>query len=176
MRNCINHSSNEDLKFIHQEKSAGKNVQYDTFKSIHGVLKVMRKEKEEHIATLRSQNLVINSIWNFVIVLTKGYWFVYNFCIRYMDNTLATNKNLLLWKRKHTSQCFASGNEQTLGHVVGGCNSHLREGRFNWRHDSILINLANSLKVYSDVQLYVDNDNFRSPSIITRDDQRPDCY
>ena len=53
-------------------------------------------------------------------------------------------------------------------------NSHLREGRFNLRHDSILVNLANSLKVYSDVQLYVDNDNFRSPSIVAGDDQRPD--
>ena len=44
----------------------------------------------------------------------------------------------------------------------------------NWRHDSILINLANSLKVYSDVQFYVGNDNFLSPSIITGDNQRPD--
>ena len=69
---------------------------------------------------------------------------------------------------------FACGNEQTLGHVARGCNRHLREGRFNWRHDSILVNLANSLKVYSDVQLYVDNYNFRSPSIITGDDQGPD--
>ena len=91
-----------------------------------------------------------------------------------MNNTLATNKNLLLWKKKHTSQCFACSNEQTLGHVAGGCNSHLREGRFNWQHDSILVNLANSLKVYSNVQLYVDNDKFRSPSIITGDDQRLD--
>ena len=79
-----------------------------------------------------------------------------------------------MWKKKHTSQCFACGNEQTLGHVAGGCNSHLREGRFNWRHNSILVNLANSLKVYSDVQLYVDNDKFQSPSIITGDDQIPD--
>ena len=91
-----------------------------------------------------------------------------------MNNTLETNKNLLLWKKEHTSQCFACSNEQTLGHVVRGCNSHLIEGRFNWRHDSILVNLANSLKVYRDVQLYVDNNNFRSPSIITGDDQRPD--
>ena len=181
MRNCINNSSNEDLKFIHQETSQGKNVQYDMFKSTREVLKVMRKEKEEHIATLSSQNLVINSIWNFVMVSTKAHWFsaldslpkIYIY-IRYMNNTLATNKNLLLWKKKHTSQCFACGNEQTLGHVAGGCNSHLREERFNWRHNSILVNLANSLKVYSDVQLYVDNDKFQSPSIITGDDQIPD--
>ena len=58
--------------------------------------------------------------------------------------------------------------------LIPGCNSHLREGRFNWRHDSILVNLANSLKVYSNVQLDVDNDKFPSPSIITGDDQRPD--
>ena len=75
IRNCINKSSNEDLIFIHQETSWGKNVQYDTFKSTREVLKVMRKEKEDHIATLSCQNLVINSIWNFVMVSTKAYWF-----------------------------------------------------------------------------------------------------
>ena len=100
IRNCINNSSNEDLKFIHQEASQGKNVQYDMFKSTREVLKVMRKEKEEHIATLSSQNLIINSIWNFVMVLTQAYWFsaldslpknVYNFCIRYIKNN-ASNK------------------------------------------------------------------------------------
>ena len=76
----------------------------------------MRKEKEEHIATLSSQNLVINSISNFVMASTKELWFsaldslpknIYNFCVRYMNNTLSTNKNLLLWKKKHTLQCFA---------------------------------------------------------------------
>ena len=46
IRNCISNSSNEDLKFIHQETSQGKNVQYDTFKSTHEVLKVMQKEKK----------------------------------------------------------------------------------------------------------------------------------
>ena len=77
-------------------------------------------------------------------------------------------------EKKHAWQCFACSNEQTLGHLAGGSNGQLRVGRFNWRHYSILINLANSLKVYSDVQLYVDNDNFRSPLIIRGDDQRPD--
>ena len=62
IRNCINNSSNEDLKFIHQETSQGKNVQYDTFKSTREVLKVMRKEKQEHISTLSSQNLVIREL------------------------------------------------------------------------------------------------------------------
>ena len=38
------------------------------FKSNREVLKVMLKEKEEHIATLTFQNLVINSLWNFFMV------------------------------------------------------------------------------------------------------------
>ena len=41
------------------------------FKSTREVLKVMWKEKEEQIETLSSQNLVINSIWNFVMVSTN---------------------------------------------------------------------------------------------------------
>ena len=128
IRNCINNSSNEDLKFIHQETSKGKNVQYDTFKSTHEVLKVTRKEKEEHIATLSSQNLIINSIWNFVMVSTKAYWFsaldslpknIYNFCIRYMNNTLATNENLLLWKRNILRNALPAVTSKLLVTLLG---------------------------------------------------------
>ena len=100
-RNCMNNSSNEDHKFIHQETSQGKNVQYDTCKSTREVLKVMRKEKEEHIATLSSQNLIMNSIWNFIMVSTKAYWFsaldslpknVYNFCVTEIHEQHVSNK------------------------------------------------------------------------------------
>ena len=42
-------------------------------------------------------------------------------------------------------------------------------------HDSILVNLvANLVKVSTDVQLYVDNNNFKSLSIITGDYFKPD--
>ena len=41
------------------------------FKSTLEVLKVMWKEKEEQRETLSSQNLIINSIWNFVMVSTN---------------------------------------------------------------------------------------------------------
>ena len=61
----------------------------------------MRKEKEEHIATLSSQNLVMNSIWNFVMVSTKAYWFsaldslpknVYNLCVTEIHEQHVSNK------------------------------------------------------------------------------------
>ena len=41
VRNCINNSSNENLKFIYHKASQGKIVQYDMFKSTREVLKVM---------------------------------------------------------------------------------------------------------------------------------------
>ena len=69
----MNNSGNENLKFIHQQTSQGKNVQYDTFKSTREVLKVMRKEKVEHVATPSSQNLVINSIWIFAMVYRQKH-------------------------------------------------------------------------------------------------------
>ena len=52
----------------------------------------------------------------------------------------------------------------------------MNEGRWNWRHDSILINIARMLAKIQGVIVYcdVDGTEFQTPSVITGEIKRPD--
>ena len=79
------------------------------------------------------------------------------------------------WKKKDNSLCFSCLQPQTLQHAVSGCKIHLKEGRYNWRHDSILKTLADFIiSVNKQVEIYVDLDLPGSPSIVTGESERPD--
>ena len=47
------------------------------------------------------------------------------------------------------------------------------ESRYNWRHDSILLNIYKTIKSQG-LQAFVDIEGYPNPSIITADEQRPD--
>ncbi|CAB3992804.1 Hypothetical predicted protein, partial [Paramuricea clavata] len=97
---------------------------------------------------------------------------IYNFTIRYINNSLPTRKNLSRWGLSSSSECsFCLGLESLL-HVVAGCQCYL--DRFTWRHNSILNFLANTLQTVNGSALYADVPGFKSPSIITGDTYRPD--
>ena len=57
---------------------------------------------------------------------------------------------------------------------MAGCKTYLNEGRFTWRHDSVLNLIASTLKSLNYFNLYVDLPGYLSPSIITGDTLRPD--
>ena len=69
------------------------------------------------------------------------------------------------------SFCFSP---ETLMHVISGCKEYLNEGRFTWRHDSLLNFIASSLTCVKGSKLYVDLPGFITPSVITSDELRPD--
>ena len=75
---------------------------------------------------------------------------------------------MAMWKKTSTSFCKFCLNSQTLQHVVSGCKVYLHEGRYNWRHDSILKNLVTYLKRIRG------NLSFELPSVITGEERRPD--
>ena len=133
---------------------------------------------------MTTQKLVIKSIWNqadnhfnniywrkTINILPKN---IYSFVIRYLNNTLANATNTLKWKVRTKPYCNFCHARQTLGHVGGSCSLFLREKRYTWRHDSVLLNIAKSIPRDQNITLYVDLDMFASPSIISGDEQRPD--
>jgi len=99
---------------------------------------------------------------------------IYNFTVRYLNNTLANATNCFIWKTKSSPFCHYCSNRQTLGHVVGGCQTFLEEKRYTWRHNSVLQNIASSIPRDNLTELFVDLVGFQSPSIITGDQKRPD--
>ena len=64
---------------------------------------------------------------------------------------------------------------QTLQHVVSGCSAHLQQGRYNWRHDSVLKTIADFIQSCNpELDIYCDINDYPSPSIITGEQLRPD--
>ena len=180
LRNFLSKSPNENLKYIHKDTSNHVNIQYDRFRSTREVLKKKRDDESNRITNeLMSSGLVLRSMWNFSLSTARKYWYtafenmpknIYNFTMR-VNNTPPTMKNMKMWKKLYSSDCKFCQQTQTLGHVVDGC---IREGRYSWRHDSIIVNMAKFITALKNVQVFADFDQYTSPSMITGEDLRPD--
>ena len=68
--------------------------------------------------------------------------FLTNACI----DTLPTNSNLNRWKKRNSPNCQLCGNRETLLHVLNNCRTMLDQGRYTWRHNSVLNYLFKVLK------------------------------
>ena len=139
--------------------------------------------KERLIHNLPSQGALLSFLLDHSFKKLHGIWSlaqsnlptnIFNFTIKYLNNTLPTRKNLNLWKLSQSSDCQFCLLPETLLHVVAGCKVYLEQGRYTWRHNSVLNFLATSLKVVEGSSMYADIPGFPSPSIITGHDLRPD--
>ena len=97
---------------------------------------------------------------------------IFNFTIRYINNSLPTRKNLNKWGISSSPECSFCLHPETFLHVVAGCSSYL--DRFTWRHDSILNFIANNLPSDRIPKIFAYLPSFSNPSIITGDNYRPD--
>ena len=114
----------------------------------------------------------LNSLWS--RAQSKLPANIFNFTIKYLNNTLATRKNLYLWGLSNTSDCSFCLQPESLLHIVAGCKAYLDQGRFTWRHNSALRFLAQTFQSVNSSKLYVDLPGYLSPCIITGDSLRPD--
>ena len=147
MRQCLKNSCNHDINHLVQV-SSDKSKQYDTFNSTKSVIKSIRNDITNKIKeNLTTQGLVIRHVWDSILANTKAAWTsvqkslpknIYNFTIRYLNNTLPNMSNMFMWSHSENKACQLCHHNQTLGHVVAGCKSSLDQGRYTWRHDSVL--------------------------------------
>ena len=63
---------------------------------------------------------------------------------------------------------------EILQHVVSSCKPYLDEGRYTWRHNSVLLILASTFSSLKQCTVYADLPSFLSPCLITGDSFRPD--
>ena len=182
-RSALKYSPNVDINNLWAVTSTNKNIQYDIYKDTKDVLKAVRKENEERLQNhLISQGSFFSSIMNNSTSTFNSLWSsvqsklpknIFNFTIRYINNTLPTRKNLSKWGLSSTSDCSFCSSPETLLHVIAGCKTYLDEGRFTWRHDSVLNFLASTLTAVQNSTLYADIPGFVNPSVITGDRLRP---
>ena len=184
VRNVLKSSPNSDINPLKSSSSSGCNIQYDLFRNTKQVLNAIQHDNEERIRRdLKSQGFIITSLPLHASSKTRDLWStvqknmpknIFNFTIKYLNNTLATRKDLCKWSLSSTSACSFCFQSETLQHIVSRCKSYLEDGIFIWRHNSVLLHLANSLSSFKNTSLFADLPSFPPPSLVTGDSLRPD--
>ena len=75
-------------------------------------------------------------------------------------DTLPTKTNLLKWGKSPTNKCPLCGMQQTTLHILNGCKTLLRQGRYTWRHDNLLHYIGECLNK-NKYEVYVDIDGMK---------------
>ena len=114
----------------------------------------------------------LNSLWSSAhSSLPKN---IFNFSIKYINKSLPTKTNLKRWGLSPSSDCSFCLTQESLLHIVSGCKVYLQQGRYTWRHDSILMFIATTFRSLQHAKIFADIPGFLSISVITGDDLRPD--
>ncbi|GFO29006.1 reverse transcriptase [Plakobranchus ocellatus] len=64
------------------------------------------------------------------------------FLIRSVYNLLPSKANLVRWGKKDDPTCPLCQGRQTTEHVLSSCKVALSQGRYTWRYDTVLQELA----------------------------------
>jgi hypothetical protein len=115
-------------------------------------------------------------IWN----VPRG---VVKFALNAGLNTLPSADNLKRWGKRTSDICkICNLGKQTLNHILSSCSISLEEGRYTWRHDSvlqtiydfILPKLMDGFSMYCDLQGRGAGNSGNIPSDVIVTSQRPD--
>ena len=63
---------------------------------------------------------------------------ILKFAINAGINTLPSLDNLKRWGKRVSDRCPFCSNTQTLAHILSNCSTSLDQGRYTWRHNSVL--------------------------------------
>ena len=90
---------------------------------------------------------------------------VLKFAINAGINTLPTNDNPRRWGKRVNDRCPFCGNIQTLLHVLSNCNTSLDQGRYTWRHNSVLLCIVKTIRdnLNDGFSLFSDLAGFHAP-------------
>ena len=189
LRSSLKSSCDETVTKLWRNINRGANIQYDMYKNTKQVLKSIRADHTCRLQTqLKSQGFIISFILENSLQSLNSLWSkahsklpanIFNFSIKYLNNTLPTRKNLHLWNLQiplTVPFAFSLSHFSMLLQVVvvAGCQTYLNDGRFIWRHNSALKFFAQTLQSIRSAKLYVDLPGYLSPCIITGDRLRPD--
>ena len=129
-----------------------------------------RKKWSDKLQSLQVQKKALDSIeleeencvWSRIINgLPAGQL---SFILRACSDTLPTPLNLGRWKIRLQANCpLCQSQEATVRHILNGCPTALKEGRYTWRHDRIFLHLTQSLQgTIVDGGIFADLDHFRA--------------
>ena len=112
------------------------------------------EERFSHAAQLAMQgswtkwDKVMSQDWNWQSLLYSYSPSLLSFALNSVQLTLPTPDNLQRWNKRSDAKCtLCNRNNCTLFHILTGCSKSLLEGRYTWRHDSILGIISKDLRL-----------------------------
>ena len=133
LRNALKSSPNDNIRSLWKNTSSGTNIQYDIYRNTKEALKAVQHEHKDRLQNiLTSQGSLLSHLFNQNLPQINKLWSkvqssmpqnILNFTIRYLNNTLATQKHLKKWNLSQTSDCSFCFLPETLLHVVAGCKT-----------------------------------------------------
>ena len=121
------------------------------------VTKTYREIEEEHNSEralqlqlqchwVQWESYTKNFIWKTILAMPPN---LLSFCLGTTYNVLPSPKNLKRWHLASESRCFLCHKDVcTIPHILGACKISLQQGRFTFRHDSVLQHLVLVLKSF----------------------------
>ena len=125
----------------------------------------------ENLEGLKKQNTIIKQLkvlctgkvitqWNEIAeqMTTSTYKFArkalaeqmttntYKFARKALIFSLPINTNLKRWNKINNDKCLLCNGRQTQLHVLNNCVTAVNDGRYTWRHDSILYTIMYYVK------------------------------
>ena len=90
---------------------------------------------------------------------------VLKFALNAGVNTLPSMDNLKRWGKRVSDRCPFCGNTGTLLHVLSNCSTSLNQGRYTWRHNSVLTSLINLIRPHlkEGMTLFSDMPGYQAP-------------
>ena len=183
LRNILRKSPNDDIRSLWKTTSTHTNLQYDQYRDTKQVLKAFHTNQEERLQShLISQGSFFANVMSNALLKLSLIWSlaqsnlpknIFNFTVKYINNTLPHRKKLAKWGLSTTSDCSFSLMTESLLHIVAGCQFYHQQGRYTWRHDYVLQLIATTFQSVTNVTLYPDLPGFLSPSVRTGDNLRP---
>ena len=82
-----------------------------------------------------------------------------SFLLRSVYNTLPSPANLYQWKLREDPNCILCGRKGTMAHILSSCTVSLSQGRYRWRHDTVLRQLSHYLEKERSKVRKVDKNN-----------------
>ena len=184
IRKTLRNSPNEDITLLYS-LTKPKNIRYDVHVETENPKKALKKKITNKIENhLNESNairscMILNSapslLTQWKVVQQNLPENIFVFSRKALIFSLANKTNLLRWKISPNDLCEMCSKKETQIHLLSNCQVAANEGRYTWRHDSILYTLYHYViqLCLHGYEVFVDLQGYRSPSELFKS-SRPD--
>ena len=100
----------------------------------------------------------------------------YKFARKALTFSLPVNTNLKRWNKISSAKCLLCNGRQTQLHVLNNCVTAVNNGRYTWRHDSILYTVMYYVKQWTEkgYEIYANLEGYTTTNVLFNGNVRAD--